>query len=209
MIRRKSSHAILIVCTACILVTAIAVLLGTPRIAEARPQVLQPQKPSGPPLYTIQPNDILEIYFWKQTDMTRRVTVRPDGRISLPLVQDLQAAGLNPGELKTKIEEGLKDYYEVVPNVTVLVDQIRSYRVFVTGRVAMQGAIQVEKPISVLQAIALAGGFTDYAKKADIIIVRGSGDDSDRFKFDYEQFIKGGNDSQNMYLKNGDVVVIP
>src|SRR5262249_16057624 len=90
------------------------------------------------PVYVIQPNDILEIFAWKDPSLTRKVLVRPDGRISFPLIQDMQAAGLNPGEVKQEIERKLKEYYDV-PNVTVIIDTIQSYRVFVTGKVGKSG----------------------------------------------------------------------
>src|SRR5262245_21246539 len=83
-------------------------------------------------MYVIQPNDILEIFVWKDQSLTRKVLVRPDGRISYPLIQDLQVAGLTPGAVKQEIEKRLKEYIEI-PNVTVIVDTIQSYRVFVTG----------------------------------------------------------------------------
>src|SRR5262249_44240025 len=104
------------------------------------------------PLFVIHPNDILEIYVWKEPDLTRKVLVRPDGRISFPLVQDMQAAGMTPGEIKQEIERELKKYIEV-PNVTVIVDAIQSYRVFVTGKVGKPGAIMAEQPITVLQPL--------------------------------------------------------
>ncbi len=170
-------------------------------------QSLQPPK-SSPAVYTIQPNDILEIFVWKEPNLSRRVLVRPDGRISLPLVQDLQAAGMNPGELKVKIEEGLKGFVDV-PNVTVIVDTIQSYRVYVTGKVARPGALMSEKPISVLQAVSLAGGFSEFANTAETVIIRGSGEDSSLFRFNYPEVIKSKNFSQNMLLRSGDVVVVP
>lgn len=171
-------------------------------------QTLQPPRPPAGPLYTILPNDTLEVFVWKEPELSRTVLVRPDGRISLPLIQDLQAAGLNPEELKRNIETGLKEYVDV-PNVTVIVSQIQSYRVFVTGKVARPGALMMEKPISVLQALSLAGGFAEFANTAETVIIRGSGEDSTLFRFNYPEVIKGKNFSQNMLLRSGDVVVVP
>src|SRR5262245_50085464 len=131
----------------CILVLAIPVSAQSGDANEHRDA-----KPVVSPTYVVQPNDVLEINVWKDPDLTRKVIVRPDGRISLPLVQDLPVAGLTPGEIKVDIERELKKYIEV-PNVTVIVDSIQSYRVFVTGRVAKAGMIASEKPITVLQAI--------------------------------------------------------
>jgi polysaccharide export outer membrane protein len=171
-------------------------------------QSLEPPKSLGDPLYIIQSNDILQIFVWKEPNLTGKVLVRPDGRISFPLVQDMQAAGLNPGQLKEKIERTLKEYIEV-PNVTVMVDTIQSYRVFVNGRVAKPGAITNEKPISVLQALSLAGGFLEFANTSEIVIIRGSGEDSTLYRFNYPEVIRGKNFNQNMPLKSGDVVIVP
>jgi polysaccharide export outer membrane protein len=168
-----------------------------------------PERPdSSVPLYIIQPNDLLKIFVWKQTDMSGQVLVRPDGRISLPLVQDIQAAGKTPAELKEKIEESLKEYIEF-PAVTVIVDSIQSYRVFVTGQVTKPGPIVAEKPISVLQAIALAGGFLPMAKPAETVIIRSTNEGSTLFRFNYPEVIKGEHFNQNIMLKTGDVVVVP
>ena len=160
------------------------------------------------PTYIIQPNDVLEIFIWKDPSLTRKVLVRPDGRISFPLIQDMLVAGLNPGQVKQEIEKRLKEYIEV-PNVTVIVDAIQSYRVFVTGKVGKSGAIMAEKPISVLQALALAGGFLDFANPAEIVIIRNTGADNVLFRFNYVEAIRGKNFNQNMLLKSGDVIVVP
>jgi len=160
------------------------------------------------PLYVVQPNDLLKIFVWKQPDMSGPVLVRPDGRISLPLVQDIQAAGRTPAELKQKIEESLKEYLEF-PTVTVIVEAIQSYKVFVTGQVAKPGPIMTEKPISVLQAIALAGGFLPVSRPAETVIVRSTSDGSTLFRFNYPDVIKGEHFNQNIILKTGDVVVVP
>jgi polysaccharide export outer membrane protein len=135
--------------------------------------------------------------------------VLPDGTISFPLVQDMHAGGLTPGQLKTRIEAALKDYLDVA-NVTVTVETILSYKVYVVGKVAKSGAIVSEKPISVLQAISIAGGTVEFANTADTVIIRGSGDEgSTLFRFNYPEVIKGKNFSQNMLLRSGDTVVVP
>jgi len=164
----------------------------------------------GPPTppFIVQPNDLLEIFVWKEPDLTRKVLVRPDGRISFPLIQDLQVAGMSPLQIKQEIEKKLKDFIEV-PNVTVMVEAIQSYRIFVTGKVVKPGVITSEKPITVLQALALSGGFQDFANLTDIVMVRNKGNDNVVFRFNYPDFIKGKNFSQNIILKSGDVVVVP
>jgi polysaccharide biosynthesis/export protein len=163
-----------------------------------------PQASRTDPLYLIQASDVLQIFVWKEPTLSAKVIVRPDGRISLPLVQDLQAANLNPGQLKEQIEEHLKQYIDV-PNVTVIVESIQSYRVFVTGKVSKPGIIATDSPISVLQALALAGGFVDFANPGDTVVIR----NNMLFRFNYPDVIQGKNFSQNMLLKSGDVVVVP
>lgn len=171
-------------------------------------QTPAPAEPPTTPPYVIGPNDLLKIVVYKQPDISAQVLVRPDGRISLPLVQGIQAAGRTPEELKEKIEESLKEYIEF-PNVTVMVDAIQSYRVFVTGQVAKSGPIMTEKPITVLQAIALAGGILTLAKPADTTITRSTAEGDRVFRFNYPEVIKGEHSNQNIFLKTGDVVVVP
>ncbi len=168
------------------------------------------------PLYVIQPNDLLEIFVWKEPELTRKVLVRPDGRISFPLVQDLQAAGISPGELKERIEARLKEYLSA-PNVTVVVDQIQSYRVYVIGKVQRPGLLTVgglgtqaiTSPVTVLQALTLAGGFQDYAKDGEIVVIRKQSGEAIQFPFNYKDVIHGKNPEQNILLRTGDVVVVP
>jgi len=174
----------------------------------ASAQNLEPSRAAGSPLYIIQPNDVLSIFVYKEPTLSGKVTVRPDGRISFPLIQDQQAAGMNPDQLKEKIEVRLKEYIDA-PNVTVIVDAIQSYRIYVTGKVGKPGGIMAEKPISVLMALSIAGGFQDFANTAEIVIIRNSGEDSTLYRFNYPEVIRGKNFSQNMLLKSGDVVVVP
>ena len=174
----------------------------------ASAQTLAPPKASGGPVYTIKPNDLLTIFVYKEPTLSGEVFVRPDGRISFPLVQDLPAAGLNPEQLKESIEDKLKDYV-TVPNVTVIVKAIQSYKVFVMGKVPKPGEIASPTPISILQALALAGGFTEFAKPDEILIFRNTGEDTIPYKFNYTELIRAKNYSQNMLLKSGDVVLVP
>jgi len=160
------------------------------------------------PLYVVQPNDILEIFVWKEPELTRKVLVRPDGRISFPLVQDLQAGGISPGELKEQIEMKLKKFINS-PNVTIIVEAIQSYRIYVVGRVQKPGSLIVEKPVTVLQALTLAGGFQEYARKSEVTVIRNYGSENIVFKFNYEDVIQGKKPEQNIFLRTGDVVVVP
>ena len=160
------------------------------------------------PLYIIQPNDLLEIFVWKEPDLTRKVLVRPDGRISFPLVQDLMAAGITPPELKDAVQRRLSEFL-TEPEVTIIVEAIRSYKVYVLGKVQNPGGIDVEKPITVLQALALAGGFADFADENDMTIIRSLGNKNLTFEFKYNDVIRGKKPEQNITLRSGDVVVVP
>ncbi len=160
------------------------------------------------PLYVIQPSDMLEIFVWKEPELSRTVLVRPDGRISFPLIQDLNAAGLTAPELKEKVEELLKDYLET-PNVTVIIDAIRNYKFYVTGEVNNPSSFTSEQPVTVLQALAMAGGLRDFADKGGIQVVRTYGREHVYLEFDYRDVIRGRRTQQNIVLRPGDVVVVP
>jgi len=160
------------------------------------------------PLYVIQPNDLLEIFVWNQPDLTRKVLVRPDGRISFPLVQDVQAAGISPGELKTQVEKKLSKFLNA-PEVTIIVEAIQSYRVYVLGKVQKPGGINVEKAITVLQALSMAGGFQDYAKEDEMKVIRTLGNKNIVFEFNYSDVVRNKKPEQNILLRSGDVVVVP
>jgi polysaccharide biosynthesis/export protein len=182
-------------------------------VASARPQnstiptvphSAGPSKPAELPSYQIQINDVLQIFVWKDPTLSRtQVLVRPDGRISLPLVQDMQASGLTPAQLKHKLEDHLKDYIDI-PNVTVIVDSIQSYQIYVMGMVGNGGAIKSPTPLNVMQALANAGGFRDFAKKEEVFIFRGNL----LYKFNYKEYTEGKNLNQNIKLESGDIVEV-
>ncbi len=181
--------------------------------APAQDAAAPAQNPAAPaarpePLYVIQPNDLLEIFVWKEPDLTRKVVVRPDGRISFPLVQDLQAAGISPAELKKQVEQKLSQFLNA-PEVTIIVEAIQSYRIYVLGKVQKPGGINVEKAVTVLQALALAGGFQDYAKDTEMSIIRSIGNENVVFDFNYRDVIRNKRSDQNILLRSGDVVVVP
>ena len=207
----RAKHRASVHCLAFLLCMTLAPDIFAQAVTPPEPsfaQAVTPPEPSRDSLYIIQPNDLLRIFVYNEPELSGQVSVRPDGRISLPLVQDMEAAGLNPGELKQRIEERLQQYIDV-PNVTVMVEAIRSYRVYVTGQVGTPGALMAEKPISVLQAISLAGGLLAFANPERIVIIRSTGEDSKLFRFHYSEVIRGENFNQNMLLRSGDVVVVP
>jgi polysaccharide export outer membrane protein len=186
----------------------LAGVMGLGSVSYGQQKAMGTSSPSKDKVYLIQPDDTLEIFVWKEPELTRKVLVRPDGRISFPLVQDLQAAGVSPGELKSSIELKLKEFL-TSPNVTVIVDNIQSYKVFVAGKVQKPGSIVVQEPITVLQALSLAGGFQDYAKQSNITILRSSGGQNFVLEFDYPNVIRGRKADENIILQSGDVVVVP
>ena len=188
------------------LIFLLCVVIG-PKLQAQAPNA--ESSPSGLPApYKIQPNDVLEIFVWKEPELTRKVLVRPDGRISFPLIQDMPAADTSPDELKQEIEKKLKEFIDA-PNVTVIVEAIQSYKVFVTGKVQKAGALMIEKPVTVLQALALAGGFQEFANASEMTIITNNGGKNTLLKFNYAEVIKGKNADQNILLKSGDVVVVP
>jgi polysaccharide export outer membrane protein len=159
--------------------------------------------------YKIGPSDILDIIVWRETKLSRNdIVVRPDGRISLPLVNDIMAAGNTPVQLKEMITNSLKSYVEN-PIVYVIVKGPESYKVSVLGNVSKPGIYPILTKINVLQGIALAGGFSEWAKKDDITVLRGHGKQQKRFKVDYSDVIDGVNPKQNILLIPGDLIIVP
>jgi polysaccharide export outer membrane protein len=161
-----------------------------------------------PPDYIIGPDDVLSIVYWRDKDMTAEVAVRPDGKISLPLVNDVQAAGLTPTQLRDSLVTESKKYIED-PNVTVVVKQINSRRVFITGEISKPGTYVLSGPTTVLQLIALAGGVRDYADTKKIQIIRNENGKPVSHLFNYKDVMQGKNLQQNIELKPGDTVIIP
>jgi polysaccharide biosynthesis/export protein len=158
--------------------------------------------------YVIGPDDVLSVVFWKEPELTSEVTVRPDGRITLPVIGELAAAGLRPEQLQAEILTRATKYL-TVPNVQVVVRTINSRRVFVTGRVTTPGGHLLKGPLTVMQAIALAGGLTEYADAKNITVLRTTSTGSVRFQFNYKDVARGKNLQQNIALLPGDTVVVP
>jgi polysaccharide biosynthesis/export protein len=160
------------------------------------------------PDYKIGPQDMLRIDVWKEPDISRVVPVRPDGKITLPLVNDVQASGLTPTQLAAKIAEGLKKYI-TSPQVTVGVTEINSRRIFVSGEVARPGAFPLLPNMTVLQALSSAGGFTQFAREKKIYILRMENGRQVKHPFNYKDAISGKNVEQNILLEGGDIIVVP
>jgi polysaccharide biosynthesis/export protein len=156
--------------------------------------------------YRIGAQDVVQIDVWKEPEITRIIPVRPDGRISLPLLNDVQAAGLTAMQLASNIREGLTKYLNN-PQVTVTVTQINSRRIFVNGEVARSGAIPLLPGMTVLQALSTAGGFSQFARIKGIYILRSEYGRQTKIPYDYKQVLKGN--KQDILLQPGDVIVVP
>ena len=159
--------------------------------------------------FVIGPGDVLAINVWKESDISKVIPVRPDGRISLPLIGEVQSSGLTPKQLEAEITKRLKDYV-ADPSVTVVVQEIRSQKINVLGMVARPGSYIITNSPTVLDAIALAGGFRDFAKQKSIYVLRRNADGTQaRLPFNYKEVIKGVNPAQNVKLQPQDTVVVP
>jgi polysaccharide export outer membrane protein len=148
------------------------------------------------------------VFVWKEPDLTRDVTVRIDGKISVALLGDVQAAGSTPGELAEELTRQLKRFI-ASPLVTVGVNQPRSTRFFVLGQVARPGEFPLSGPTTLVQALAVAGGFRDYAKTDEIVILRQEGGASTFVPVNYKRLESGRDGSQNVLLRPGDTVLVP
>src|SRR6476661_8672949 len=166
----------------------------------------EPASVAGPD-YVIGADDNLHISVWKEPDLTNTLPVRPDGKISMPLLNDVQAAGLTPMQLAGSLTEKLKKYL-ADPRVTVVVTQMNSQRVYILGEVLHSGAIPLLPNMTVLQALATAG-FTQFANTKNIYVLRTQNGKQQKMPFNYRQAMKGDTVAQNINLKPGDTIVVP
>ena len=158
--------------------------------------------------YVIGPEDVLSIVFWRDKELSSEVVVRPDGRISLPLLNDVTAAGYTPEQLRVQLEKAASKFIED-PNATVVVKTINSRKVFITGQVAKAGTYPLVTDMNVVQLIAQVGGLLEYADAKNIVIMRTENGQERRLKFNYKDVVKGKNVEQNIALKPGDTVIVP
>lgn len=162
-----------------------------------------------PNAYSIGPGDVLEISVWKNPELTSTVPVRPDGRISVPLLGDVQAAGLTPLALKQTLTDGYKEYV-TAPGVSVVVKEIHSRKIYVTGEVATPGVYDLQPRAKLMQALALAGGLTPYAK-GRVVVLRDNGDGKkdERREIEIGAIISGKKPEDNLLLQPGDTLIVP
>jgi polysaccharide export outer membrane protein len=151
--------------------------------------------------------DVLTVMFLREKELTSEVVVRPDGKISLPMLNDIPAAGLTPEQLSATVIEAATKFIRD-PGVTVIVKEIRSSKVYIVGEVGRPGTIQLGSEWNVLQALAEAGGLLEHANKGDIVVVRSVNGKEERFKFNYNDVLRGRNSQQNIKLLPGDTILV-
>jgi polysaccharide export outer membrane protein len=193
------------------LCTALFLLLSS--LAPIGALAQSPVKPTGPavatePGFTIGPEDVLGVLVWREADVSGDVTVRADGMVTLPLIRDVKAAGLTPNELAEQIQTSLREFITDA-SVTIVVRQMNSRKVYITGEVGKPGAYPLTAQTTVMQFIAIAGGLTEFAASNDITVMRVEDGRSVSHKFEYKDVARGKKAEQNLVLRPGDTVVIP
>jgi len=176
--------------------------------AEEPPRAAPPGAIAVPGDYKIGPEDLLDVAVWNNTAISRAVPVRPDGKISLPLLNDVQAAGLTPMQLREALAKKLTDYMPT-PEVSVIVKEVHSFKVSVLGEVKKAGQYELKSRTTVLDVVALAGGFTEFAARSRIVILRPNGTTVKRVSFNYNKAITPDVAPDDLFLQPGDVVVVP
>jgi polysaccharide export outer membrane protein len=201
------------------LVISTALLSGTPAFAQKKEKVvnegkktiedLKTQSPASvaavdPRSYKLGSEDIIFIRVWREADLTGPVMVRPDGKITMPLIGEIQAAGQTPEELGKLVTEALSKVMQR-PEVFISVQQVNSRKYYISGEVAKTGVFPIVSPVTILEALSIAGGLREYANGKKITIVRGT----ERIKFNYKEVIEGKNLKQNIMLQSGDHIIVP
>ena len=191
------------------LVEAASPSLGASPTGKEKAAVPAPANgPPGPGDYVIGEQDNLTIMVWKEREISGSVVVRPDGKITVPLVGELKVVGMTPLQLQTILTEKLKPFV-TVPQVTVAVNQINSRKVYLIGQVMREGTFEINSSTTVLQIVAQAGGLKDFAKRKKIYILRQEGSKQTRHNFNYDSVIRGNDIDQNIQLEPGDTIVVP
>ena len=191
--------------TACFCLLVLLLMLASAAFAAGGEQETEVDSGSR---FLLGPGDVLDISVWKNQDLTKQVVVRPDGRISFPLIGDVVAAGKTVEELRKALTKKIETYVPNAP-VAVLLLQVTSPKVYVVGKVAKPGVYVMEESMRVMQVLAMAGGTTPYADKDQILIIRKDKDRQETFEFNYGKVAGGKDLEQNIFLKPGDTVVVP
>ena len=205
MSKRNSFSFVLLVCAATVVVPVAAAAQATPPAPSPAAVSAGVTPPAG---YVIGVEDVLSVVFWREADLSTEVVVRPDGKVSLPLLNDVQAAGLTPDELRMRLVE-LGKAFVADPTVSIVVKTINSRKVFITGNVTRPGAYILTGSMTVLQLIAMAGGVLEYADAKNISIMRTEPSGPKAYPFNFKDITKGKNLKQNIELKPGDTVIVP
>jgi polysaccharide export outer membrane protein len=183
--------------------------LGGAVVAGAQtPGVTGDGRPTGRADYVIGPEDLLDIAVWNNTAISRAAPVRPDGKISLPLLNDVQAAGLTPMQLRDVIVKQLAEYMPN-PEVSVIVREVNHYKVSVLGEVKKPGQYNFKSQTTVLDAVAVAGGLSDFASRSKIMVIRNDGNGTKRIPVNYNKVVSSGGEQDNLVLRPGDIVLVP
>ena len=198
-----------------VLALLLVVMLSAPLIAQTAKPAQTDTAPVVPPAkamtlpsdYVIGVEDVLNVVFWRDKDLSAEVVVRPDGKISLPMLNDVPAAGMTPEALAAVVSKAATKYVRDA-GATVIVKEIRSRKIYVIGEVAKPGPFSLGAEMNVLQALGEAGGFIEGADKGDVIIVRNENGKERRFKFNYNEVVKGKNLAQNIRLLPGDTIIV-
>jgi len=217
--KRKAGRWAVFVC-ALVIISTSAAAQDDPKPSPSATQTDPESKPAPPATvpdnsrvdnktYVIGENDVLDIDVWKEKEISRAIPVRPDGKISLPLIGEIQASGMTPLQLQDDIAQRLKSFL-ANPAVTVIVTDPRSRHFNIMGQVAKPGTYPLSQSTTVLDAISAAGGFRDFAKETKIYVLRTMpGGNQERLPFNYKDAIKGKKPENNVVLKPGDTVVVP
>jgi polysaccharide export outer membrane protein len=190
------------------------VLLSIPMVCaqEGKEALLQKQSQAEVAadnnVYVIGPEDVLYIHVWKEENLSKAIPVRSDGKISLPLIDEIQAAGLTPLQLKEALLVKLKEFIDI-PNVSVIVTEANSFKVYVSGQVRNPGVYRLRSKTSLLQLIPMAGGFTEWANEKKILVIRKENGNEKRMTLNYKKIVKGKAPDSNIDLKPGDTVIVP
>lgn len=188
-------------------ITQGSVQAQTDKEVPAKP-VSQASIPPDSDKYVIGPEDVLQIQVWKEEGLSQQVLVRNDGKISLPLIDEVQAAGLTPLQLKENLTKKLMEFVDT-PQVTVMVREARSFKIYLIGQVARPGVIPLSGETSLLQVISMAGGFTEWANQKKILLIRREKGQETRMTINFKNIISGKDINANIILKSGDTIIVP
>ncbi len=191
--------------------TALLLLLPPAAYAQGEKDALSQKQAQGEVIadsgqYVIGPEDTLYVHVWKEETLSRTVPVRIDGKISLPLIDEIQAAGLTPLQLKENLIKRFRDFVDI-PNVSVIVMEANSFKVFVSGQVKTPGVIRLRSETSILQLIPMVGGFTDWANEKKVLVIRKEGSKEKRITINYKRIVSGKD--PNFIMRSGDTIIVP